>query len=321
MGTVDLSVPPDDQPVELGGARLFSGYSGWAPGPARGRARRGGVVRARRGGRRRVLLGAPTGCGTTSCAARVVSCRCSPPTRRIRRSIDPSATPWSRRYAERPRRYDACRWRSGAGGWVMTRIEGEDHDLGEDASAPWRVGTPSRRAARRPADVATLVEVLARAFDDDPVPQWLFRGDRQTATRPAHVLRHPASPHLSRARRGVHDQGPGRRGPVVAARQGPPGMAGPGAPRARACRTSRASGATPRGRPAALRRRRGAAPGPALVPGDARHRPGPAAHGSGLGAVAPRARPRRRRGAPRLPGVLQGEQPRLLRPTRLRGDR
>ena len=31
VGTVDLSIPPDDQPVELGGARLFSGYSGWAP--------------------------------------------------------------------------------------------------------------------------------------------------------------------------------------------------------------------------------------------------------------------------------------------------
>jgi len=31
VGTVDLSVPPDAQPVELGGARLFSGYSGWAP--------------------------------------------------------------------------------------------------------------------------------------------------------------------------------------------------------------------------------------------------------------------------------------------------
>ena len=31
VGTVDLSVPPDVQPVVLGGVRLFSGYSGWAP--------------------------------------------------------------------------------------------------------------------------------------------------------------------------------------------------------------------------------------------------------------------------------------------------
>jgi putative transcriptional regulator len=31
VGTVDLSVPPEEQPVELSGARLFSGYSGWAP--------------------------------------------------------------------------------------------------------------------------------------------------------------------------------------------------------------------------------------------------------------------------------------------------
>jgi putative transcriptional regulator len=31
VGTVDLSVAPVDQPVVLGGARLFSGYAGWAP--------------------------------------------------------------------------------------------------------------------------------------------------------------------------------------------------------------------------------------------------------------------------------------------------
>lgn len=31
VGTVDLSVAPLDQPVVLGGARLFSGYAGWAP--------------------------------------------------------------------------------------------------------------------------------------------------------------------------------------------------------------------------------------------------------------------------------------------------
>jgi putative transcriptional regulator len=31
VATVDLSVAPDAQPVELDGVRLFSGYSGWAP--------------------------------------------------------------------------------------------------------------------------------------------------------------------------------------------------------------------------------------------------------------------------------------------------
>jgi putative transcriptional regulator len=31
VGTVDLSVPPDSQAVVLSGARLYSGYSGWAP--------------------------------------------------------------------------------------------------------------------------------------------------------------------------------------------------------------------------------------------------------------------------------------------------
>jgi putative transcriptional regulator len=31
VGTVDLSVAPDAQPVELDGVRLFSGYSGWVP--------------------------------------------------------------------------------------------------------------------------------------------------------------------------------------------------------------------------------------------------------------------------------------------------
>ena len=36
VGTVDLSVPPDAQPVELDGARLFSGYCGVGARPARG---------------------------------------------------------------------------------------------------------------------------------------------------------------------------------------------------------------------------------------------------------------------------------------------
>jgi putative transcriptional regulator len=31
VATVDLSVAPEAQPVELDGVRLFSGYSGWAP--------------------------------------------------------------------------------------------------------------------------------------------------------------------------------------------------------------------------------------------------------------------------------------------------
>ncbi len=30
VGTVDLSVAPEDQPDSLGGARLFSGYAGWS---------------------------------------------------------------------------------------------------------------------------------------------------------------------------------------------------------------------------------------------------------------------------------------------------
>ncbi|HLN43440.1 MAG TPA: GNAT family N-acetyltransferase [Acidimicrobiales bacterium] len=61
----------------------------------------------------------------------------------------------------------------------MTRIEGEDQGFGEDASAPR--SRRARHVVRRvvPSDVGTLVEVLARAFDDDPVPQWLFRGDRR----------------------------------------------------------------------------------------------------------------------------------------------
>ncbi len=63
----------------------------------------------------------------------------------------------------------------------MTRIEGEDQSRVDGVSA---TPTPTRRAphvVRRvvPADVATLVEVLARSFDDDPVPRWLFRGDRR----------------------------------------------------------------------------------------------------------------------------------------------
>jgi len=32
VGTVDLGVAPDDQPVALAGVRLFAGYAGWATG-------------------------------------------------------------------------------------------------------------------------------------------------------------------------------------------------------------------------------------------------------------------------------------------------
>ncbi|MGA2037161.1 MAG: YqgE/AlgH family protein, partial [Acidimicrobiales bacterium] len=32
LGTVDLSVPPENQPFPLAGARLFSGYAGWTTG-------------------------------------------------------------------------------------------------------------------------------------------------------------------------------------------------------------------------------------------------------------------------------------------------
>jgi ribosomal protein S18 acetylase RimI-like enzyme len=61
----------------------------------------------------------------------------------------------------------------------MTRIEGDDQSSRHSAS-----GSEARRTdhvVRRvvPTDVETLVEVLARAFDDDPVPRWLFRGDRK----------------------------------------------------------------------------------------------------------------------------------------------
>jgi ribosomal protein S18 acetylase RimI-like enzyme len=61
----------------------------------------------------------------------------------------------------------------------MTRIEGEDHRRGADVPTP--VARATHHVVRRvvAADVGALVEVLARSFDDDPVPQWLFRGDRR----------------------------------------------------------------------------------------------------------------------------------------------
>src|SRR5580658_5801774 len=64
-------------------------------------------------------------------------------------------------------------------GRVMTRIEGEDDNRGDAVSTP--TARMTHHVVRRvvPDDVGALVEVLARAFDDDPVPQWLFRGDRR----------------------------------------------------------------------------------------------------------------------------------------------
>ena len=61
----------------------------------------------------------------------------------------------------------------------MTRIEGEDQHPRDDAPAP--MARRAHHVVRRvgPGDVGALVEVLARAFDDDPVPRWLFRGERR----------------------------------------------------------------------------------------------------------------------------------------------
>ncbi|HTT87599.1 MAG TPA: hypothetical protein VMF60_09545, partial [Acidimicrobiales bacterium] len=58
----------------------------------------------------------------------------------------------------------------------MSRIEGGERPRrGEGViSGPGHVVRPAG-----PADVDALVEVLALAFDDDPVPRWLFRGERR----------------------------------------------------------------------------------------------------------------------------------------------
>jgi putative transcriptional regulator len=44
LGTVDLSVPPGDQPFALAGARLFSGYAGWETGQLEGEIDEGAWV-------------------------------------------------------------------------------------------------------------------------------------------------------------------------------------------------------------------------------------------------------------------------------------
>lgn len=51
VGSVDLSIPPDDQPVPVRGARLFSGYAGWSPGQLEAELHEGAwlVVDAREG--------------------------------------------------------------------------------------------------------------------------------------------------------------------------------------------------------------------------------------------------------------------------------
>ena len=52
LGTIDLNEPPDPDDGAAVTVRLFAGSAGWALGPARGRAGRGGVVAHRRRPRR-----------------------------------------------------------------------------------------------------------------------------------------------------------------------------------------------------------------------------------------------------------------------------
>ncbi len=186
VGTVDLSVSPDDQPVALSGARLFSGYSGWAPDQLEAELAEGAWfvldavavdvfcvdaerlwhdVMRRQGG----------------------SCRCSPPIRRTPRSIDTGRlrpTPTAGASAMAPARRSATvrwpQWRSRAGG------PGDDphrrrgpQPRRRRIDAGGRAGRTTSCAVSSPPMSSALVEVLARAFDDDPVPQWLFRGDRR----------------------------------------------------------------------------------------------------------------------------------------------
>ena len=189
----------------------------------------------------------------------------------------------------------------------MTRIEGEDQDFGEDAGRPRDRVEPvmcvRRVGPRRRGDPGGGPGARLRRRPGAPMA--VSRRPAASA-RTAGLLRHPAPAHLSRAWRGVHDRGPGRRGAVVAAGPGPPGLAGPGAPRARHAVSHRTRPRRAGSGPVALRRRRGAAPGPALVPGHARDRPRSPTHGCRLRALA--ARCSHRVDAEGLPAYLESSK-------------
>ena len=200
----------------------------------------------------------------------------------------------------------------------MSRSEGGERPRRGDGviNGPGHVVRPAG-----PGDVDTLVEVLARAFDDDPVPQWLFRGERRRRKGLrrffAIQLRHTyltngevwttddlAGASLwappDKTRPGWRDIA--RLLPVV------PYLAGLGRDSAEAARLlSAVDAARPRERHWYL-----------ATLGTA-----PDRQRTGVGSAARpgRPRPRRRGGSSRVPGVIEGEQPRLLQPPRVRGHR